>query len=1341
MANITITGAGNVDNKNFYVDPNGDLYYNVLFENLPTKAGDFTTAGRPLEAKRWPSGETVVNLNGFNFTRSNYNPLSGATPASSNAVGNTTIPPTVTTRPTGVLPPPTPNTALPGFPENANTYTFTGETVSAITPELAPSYNANAALSSFSTGSNPVSVAMPGSTINANYDSNPALGNVYVQPDTAQAVFAPTRAVEFNSITGGIEVGPASQVRLASDGTLRVTPDTATEVKLGTGVQQAANGDYIVSTGGVAVLPPNTEVVMEPGTSATLMPFAAGNTDAIVLQAEDATAGDAIYTPALNSAGEEVAAISAQPAEEYLGNPTDATVDTDGLITDGRIQGGETNAQPANIDQLALAEDAALPGNGLGDGVGTISGPGIDVYGPNKEEPVAPETATISDPNIARGSDGASPIPKEFLEKIVAKPNPFKGFATMTYAVSLYMLDKPAMERIMNQGIKSVAGLPLLIQSGGAVASGLGTYGAIRDTNFHLDFYIDDIEIQGLVSGTSTQSVNNSFKIDFKIKEPNGLTFLDSLHKAVKDYHIRKGYPSDKINYAAQNYLMVIRFYGYDEYGNIVDGSKVSKVEPTSDARAFSEKFIPFIFTGITFTMTAEMIEYRCSCAAIQSFYSQAGTHGALPFNIELQGGTVGSILGIGGAGEGYSDDEFNPRLENNVVDTKNNVTIYTGLANALNVESERAYGKEFANKYVIEVEDGSEIDTKKVVIDPSVDKNQSAMPSDKTNPTAPNTDRVDKNQGRKSLPAGTSIIQAIELVVRESEFVTAQRNIDVDKRTGKPIVKEGASKVFQWFKVVTTVTPRSDKINPQTMDYAYNIKYTIKRYGVSDVKSPYFPGAYYRGVHKRYPYWFTGENTEIIDFRQDFNYLYFQQFGPERLTNPTEINTIHVTRNFYMPRSNEPNLGGVNKSSEATSSAASILYSPADMAMAELTIVGDPDWIAQSEIFYSPKVSKQKVGNAPFLPDGSVNYDASEVYFSVEYNTPADYQHTGLQNIGYNNPNKGIVDISGATATVVLAYRANEITTMLSNGEFTQLLKGTLMTWRDDKDAERLADGTLAINVDAKYRQSVIATNLAAEDTDYEEYDAGYDYARDMAAQERDEIDEADLNAPSVINTQPIVSPSGNVDDITDVEFEQAFAEQELMLMPDSNGDTTITNSTVAPLTPTPTTNPPTPQPTAPADPARDVVVNGTTNPQAESEFDNPVPPPPAARAETVNNTAGAQVLGNNTFSYNGVEFNANTQDAYDSNIRAIKYAQEKKGFKPRYIEDYDPYYDAKVRKKVDIDNTGNITQTVVGVYGQDGKLKEFELGTSPAQIKQTMDYFNQAYTRQSNPDPFLDL
>ena len=1326
MADITITGGGNVDNKNFYVDPNGDLWYDVLYEKIPTKPGDWTTAGKPLEAKRYPSGQRVTNLNGFNFTRSNYNPLAGATPSTQNIVGNTTSP-IVTTRPTGVIPPPNTGPAIPGgTPANVN---ITPELVAPITAQEALSYNANAALSSFNIGPSPVSVAMPGSTINANYDSNPQLGNVSVQPGAAQAVFAPTRAVEFNPTTGGVEAGPAAQVRLAQDGTLRITPDTATEFKLGTGVSQAVNGDLVVSTGGVAVLSPNTEVVMEPGTSAALMPFAAGNTETILVEAEPAQNLNFIETtPALNSVGEEVIETTDAPPE-YLENQETGK----GQTEDGRLIGSQTNAQSPELDDDGFDDDEIEWAEGEG---ALLANDGIQygntgAGGTNKEESGIGDADTIgvADRNIATGSDGASPVPTEFLEKIVAKPNPFKDFATMTYAISLYLLDKPAYEKIMNQGIKSVAGLPLLIQSGGAAEDTVGTFGAFRDPNFHLDFYIDDIEIEGGVSGTSTQSVHNAFKINFRVKEPNGLTFLDSLHAAVKDHHLRKGFPADKINYAAQQYLMVIRFYGYDKFGRIVDGTTVSKTEPTSDTRAVSEKFIPFIFSGIKFTMAEHMIEYNCECAAIQSFFSQVGTHSAIPFNVELTGGTVASVLGIGGAGEGYSDDEFNPRLENNAINTKNNVTVYTGLANALNVESERAYGKEYAHKYIIEVEQGSEIGTKKIVVDPNVDKSLSAMPSDKSNPTAPNTDRVDKNQGRKSLPAGTSIIQAIELVVRESEFVKAQQNIEIDKRTGKPTVKAGAkNKVFQWFKVIATAVPRSAKINPQTMDYAYTITYTIKRYGVSDPKSPYFPQAYYRGVHKRYPYWFTGENTEIIDFRQDFNYLYYQQFGSEGLVNPQEINTIHVTKNFYMPRTNEASLGSQNKSSEPSSSVASILYSPADMASAELTIVGDPDWIAQSEIFYSPKVSKQKnVSNSPFMPDGSINYDASEVYFSIEYNTPADYQHTGLQNIGYNNPNKGVVDISGATATVVLAYRANTITTKLSAGQFIQYLKGTLLTWRDDVDALRQPDGSIGIDVDSNKRKAQQAEDdafWANVDAEQAQLMSGVDpetvtFAEDIVAQQNAEFEED--NEPTVVN---YIEPETAEDIVAyqDAEFEFDWDDN-------NSGDNVTTNSIVPPLTPQakPT------QPTVNEDKTKDVVVNGTTETEANPEFQNPVPPPPAARAEPVDNRAGAQSDGQGNFVYNGVEFSANTQAAYDNYIKLID------SNRPSIVEDYDPYYNAKVQRRVSVSRSGKKVDKILGAYDSNGDFVSFPSGNQPENNLRLLDARNRKIEADKNIDPFF--
>jgi len=188
-------------------------------------------------------------------------------------------------------------------------------------------------------------------------------------------------------------------------------------------------------------------------------------------------------------------------------------------------------------------------------------------------------------------------------------------------------------------------------------------------------------------------------------------------------------------------------------------------------------------------------------------------------------------------------------------------------------------------------------------------------------------------------------------------------------------------------------------------------------------------------------------------------------------------------------------------------------------------------------------------------------------------------------------------------------------------------------------------------------------------------------------------------------------------------------------MLMPDSNGDTAITNSTVSPLTPDATTAPPTPQPTTPADPARDVVVNGTTQPQAEPEFENPVPPPPPPRPEPVNNTAGAQTDGQGNYVYNNVEFSANTQAAYDNYINSIN------SNRPSIIEDYDPFYGAKVQRRVSVARSGGVVDKILGAYDINGNLVSFADGNSPAQNKALLDYTNDKINQDRNPDPFRDL
>jgi hypothetical protein len=295
------------------------------------------------------------------------------------------------------------------------------------------------------------------------------------------------------------------------------------------------------------------------------------------------------------------------------------------------------------------------------------------------------------------------------------------------------------------------------------------------------------------------------------------------------------------------------------------------------------------------------------------------------------------------------------------------------------------------------------------------------------------------------SFTAGQSIVQAIDMIIRTSTYVSSQQSIEIDEVTGKVSKKENAPTVFQWFKIRTQVTPL--EYDNKRNDYAYEIKYIISRYQINNIRSPYFGPSKFRGTHKEYDYWFTGKNTEVLDFKQEYNYLYYQTFGGDMGVPTMQNNARELTKQVYQNSSSESAQGSKNRRNEGSSNAASLLYSPSDQANAQLEIIGDPDWIAQSEIFYSPEATG--VGLGPFMHDGSINYDASEVLFAVNYNTNIDY-----------DLKTGIADMGTGDSRMSLIYRANIITTNLSNGKFTQTLEGTLMLFpTEDQLAKEKAE------------------------------------------------------------------------------------------------------------------------------------------------------------------------------------------------------------------------------------------------------------------------------------------
>jgi hypothetical protein len=540
-----------------------------------------------------------------------------------------------------------------------------------------------------------------------------------------------------------------------------------------------------------------------------------------------------------------------------------------------------------------------------------------------------------------------------------------------------------------------------------------------------------------------------------------GLTFLENLNNAIRDYNEQLGITAGDINFVGQTFLMVIRFYGYDKNGLPVTGSDL---ESASDNRAAMEKFIPFMFTGITFRLESDKVVYACTALCPQTQIGTDKVHGAIPKSTTLTGQTIKDLFAGG-------------------VNSKGLVGVLNDKQQALRRKSSYTYADtykiEFRSDRIANATVASPGTTAWGRLGESIDPaRESALLSHEDNC------KIDTSTRSYAIPGGTSIMQAIDLAIRTSSYITDQYTyqVDANDKTGKnKIWKQTNSGPLYWFKIHTKLDIGA--YDPKRRDFAYNITFIVKEYPINTAENvPGMSAELVFPIQKEYDFWFTGKNTEVLNFAQDFNFLYYTAFGSTHVEDPTTSTGTAINRRLMAPPvysvngPSETLHGGDNKANSQGANIARNLYSPSDQANVTVDIVGDPDWIAQSEIFYDSGDPK----NYGTLPDGSLNYDAAEIFFSMNFNTVVDYDlSTGLADVTQKN----VVgdDHPGGVSQYSLVYRANIITTQLASGKFTQRLEGTIKfmpgestvtkkeTAREDNKPAKAADNSARVNSDQR--------------------------------------------------------------------------------------------------------------------------------------------------------------------------------------------------------------------------------------------------------------------------------
>ena len=811
-------------------------------------------------------------------------------------------------------------------------------------------------------------------------------------------------------------------------------------------------------------------------------------------QAKQGATGGATSAGAVVAASDDAGVVNpAKPPEKFT--------------PDGRVG---TNAAGTNADTTVTTNTAA--GETLDNSPDKkITETQIPIAPPNagevKRVPNEPPPDPLSPPagtygaGVGAANDDATPtknltrqdIELNFNEDIRPQSNILDQYASYTYQLSLYVLNETDYRRVVTRkrleaGDTGILGGQLLVQSGGEnqavgiVESAAGTsVSPSRNPNFNLDYYIENMSLRNVIQGKGTGGANGYTDLKMTIVEPNGISFINNLKQAVKEYCGIQAFQS-------AIYCLVIRWIGYDENGNIVYAGSTNSGGDKTDPYAIAIKYVPFAISTLKFSVGNRLTTYELSGTPIMYNFRLRHT---TPYNFELSGKTVQEILGgsvIAGA------DVTEGRVNSNNATSRPTATNASSLREALDAagtnstpttsgagtpvsintapagsgnpgrglmqamnETQQQLVKdgtyEIADEFYLEFANPS-IASARIKKEGSLSIDKTPMGSNDARSLLPDIGKVQTSYRNLGVTAGQSILQVMEMVIRNSSYIQDQQLKIVDEETQQEKDNGTAIETFAWFKISLKAEPNG--FDFKRNDYAYKFTFVVSIYEVKSSNSVWFPRSRFRGVHKSYPYWFTGQNTAVLDYQQNFDTLYYTIISGagDAIKRDLTSALTDIPRYVYQPRSGQSSQGADQATNEPAANAADYLYSPSDLGSVKVKIIGDPAWIQQGEIYQGN--NPRQFNFSAFNPDGGINFDSQEILFEIVWQSPVDYDINGS---GLMDPNRYAQrDKTGENGTKgsglqSYVFYVTEVLHEFRQGRFEQTLTGGLYIFPRSKD------------------------------------------------------------------------------------------------------------------------------------------------------------------------------------------------------------------------------------------------------------------------------------------------
>lgn len=645
-------------------------------------------------------------------------------------------------------------------------------------------------------------------------------------------------------------------------------------------------------------------------------------------------------------------------------------------------------------------------------------------------------------------------------------PNPLLNYATYDYVLGISPLTDDQMANPDTTYMKNIK-LPLICKTantnpGNRIKTAFGSF----------DFFVDNLEIDSTI-GLEKNNNTNMHKLTFTVTEPYSMgMFMMALQQAAWD--------AGHNNYNVAPFLLTIDFRGNTESGQMVTVPNCSRK-------------IPFKFRTIDMNVSEKGAIYTCECYPTNA-EAHSAQHSQLKTDVSIKGSTVQEVLQTGEKSlqavinrrlQQLKDDKIVPYPDeililfpdkvasmptpgsNNQSEGKVSATIpkATGTVTIDDITKKLQVTRSSTNKTLIqedaacnalgratlgydELRKGDSPFGKEIEV---YDPNSKVLVRGKNRPNPKVNDyRFTQN---------SDIINAINQVLLTSSYAKvalADNNVAEGMRTWWRI----DTKVYN---ISTTVNDSVTGVKPKLIVYEIVPYDAHTSRVVQPGVSPGFDELKKHAV-KHYNYTYTGKNVDILNFNINYKVGFSAVLGAAKLARTQDVKRTgsasgteaeKVANNAPMPEGNPlpktpsnpaqvryaetdnptDNQGGGGLEDSSTRIARMFhraITTGSDMLNLEMTILGDPYYIAQSGTgnYRSKEVTRNL--NA----DGTVNYQGGEVDIIINFKTPIDInQSTGLYNFGKSSKMSNVVQWSGL-------YRVLKVHSTFKDGKFTQVLK-----------------------------------------------------------------------------------------------------------------------------------------------------------------------------------------------------------------------------------------------------------------------------------------------------------